>query len=123
MLGGLIAGVVGVAMVTAVFTLPTFLAAKFFDAGHATIRRSAMAVAAGTGSGFVVASLLGGGLIALLIFLITASAVVMVVLDLSLAKAIGTVLFAGALMFSIVSTLPEFTAKFLPVRITQAQDR
>ena len=123
MLGSFVAVLSSIALLTLIFTGPTWVAARFFDAGHRSMARAALATAAGTVSGFVAAGLFGSGMVSVLLFVGAAAAVVMVVLDLNLPRAVGTVLFAGALMLSIFATLPEFAAKFLlPAQVAPARD-
>jgi hypothetical protein len=98
MFTGFIAGLSSIALLTLIFTGPTWVAARFFDAGHRSMARAALATAAGTASGFVAAGLFGSGMVSVLLFVGAAAAVVMVVLDLNLPRAVGTVLLAGALL-------------------------
>ncbi len=123
MFAAFVAGLSSIALLTLIFTVPTWIAARFFDAGHRSMARAALATAAGTVSGFVAAGLFGSGMVSFLLFVGAAAAVVMVVLDLNLPRAVGTVLFAGALMMTIFATLPEFAEKFLlPAQVQPARD-
>lgn len=123
MLTAFVAGLSSIALLTLIFTGPTWVAARFFDAGHRSMARAALATAAGTASGFVAAGLFGSGMVSVLLFVGAAAAVVMVVLDLNLPRAVGTVLLAGALMLTIFATFPEFAAKFLlPEQVQSPRD-